>query len=178
MRTYIDDRNRPEGWPSGRRNEANAPRGGWKRDSFAPASSFGATYFGSPHIDQRSSEQGRSGRSQQELHRMSWRAEGAQDYPGGALGRLVELSYRGRGPKNYRRSDERLREIICEQLTEDPFIDAVDISVDVADCEVTLSGTVSSRTQKLRIEDAVADVVGVTEIHNMLAIRTDEIENR
>ena len=110
--------------------------------------------------------------------RMSWRAEGAQDYPGGALDALLSISHRGRGPKNYRRSDEFLREMICEQLTEDPFIDAVDVSVDVQEGEVTLTGTVPMRSQKMEIEDMVADINGVTEIHNMLAVRSDEIENR
>ena len=33
-------------------------------------------------------------------------------------------AHRGRGPKGYRRSDERIREDVCERLTEDPFIDA------------------------------------------------------
>jgi hypothetical protein len=113
-----------------------------------------------------------------QLRRMSWRAGGAQDYPGGALETLLEASHRGKGPKNYRRSDELLREILCERLTEDPFIDAVDVSVDVENGEVTLTGTVTSRLQKMRTEDLVADSVGVTEIHNMLAVRSDEIENR
>lgn len=113
-----------------------------------------------------------------QLRRMSWRAEGAQDYPGGALETLLEASHRGKGPKNYRRSDDMLREIICETLTEDPFVDAVDVGVDVHDGEVTLTGTVTSRDQKLRAEDLVADTNGVTEIHNMLSVRSDEIEMR
>ena len=110
--------------------------------------------------------------------RMNWRAAGAQDYPGGALDQLVAISHRGKGPKNYRRSDEFLREFICEHLTEDPLIDAVDVSVDVANGEVTLTGTVVARSQKRRIEYFVADVRDVTEIHNLLAVRTDEIVNR
>lgn len=119
-----------------------------------------------PHLDRR------------QLRRMSWRAEGAQDYPGGALDTLLEASHRGKGPKNYRRTDELLREILCERLTEDPFIDAVDVSVDVENGEVTLTGTVTSRFQKMRVEDLVADTTGVTEIHNLLSVRSDEIENR
>lgn len=120
----------------------------------------------SPYMDRR------------QLRRMSWRAEGAQDYPGGALETLLEASHRGKGPRNYRRSDELLREIICERLTEDAFIDAVDVSVDVEGGEVTLTGTITSRFQKMRIEDLAADTTGVTEIHNLLAVRSDEIENR
>jgi osmotically-inducible protein OsmY len=46
------------------------------------------------------------------------------------------------GPKGYERSDERLREVICERLTVDPDIDASDITVDVRNHAVTLRGLV------------------------------------
>lgn len=109
---------------------------------------------------------------------MQWRAAGAQFYPGGAYEDLLEISQRGRGPKGYRRSDDLLQEIICEQLTEDPFIDARDVTVEVHDCEVTLRGTVQAREQKYAIEDLVADVAGVAEIHNHIAVTSQDIEDR
>ena len=37
------------------------------------------------------------------------------------------VSYRGRGPRGYTRSDERLLETVCEQLTDDPRIDATEL---------------------------------------------------
>ena len=108
---------------------------------------------------------------------MSGRAEGAQDYPG-ALDTLLEISsHRGRGPRS-QPSDTRLREIICERLTDDSNVDASDIDVQVQAAEVTLSGTVTDRMQKRATEDLVADVAGVAEVHNLIAVRTDEIENR
>jgi osmotically-inducible protein OsmY len=110
--------------------------------------------------------------------RMSWRAAGAQFYPGGAYETLQELSHRGRGPKGYQRSDERLKEIICERLTDDPFIDASNITVDVRGGEVTLQGAVQVRQQKYAIEDLVAEVSGVTEIHDELRVGSDEIDER
>lgn len=112
------------------------------------------------------------------LNRMSWRAAGAQFYPGEAPydSTLHELSHRGRGPKGYRRSDERLREIICERLTEDPFIDASNITIDVRNGEVTVQGAVQVRQQKYAIEDLIADVSGVTEIHNHVSVASQEIE--
>lgn len=110
-----------------------------------------------------------SGRfSPSQRSRMQWRAAGAQFYPGGAYEHLAELSFRGRGPKNYQRTDDLLREIICEELTDDPFIDARDVSVEVNNSEVTLHGTVLERRQKYAIEDLIADVPGVNEIHNHL----------
>ena len=36
-------------------------------------------------------------------------------------------SFQGRGPKSYARSDERLRELICERLLDDPLVDASDL---------------------------------------------------
>ena len=105
-----------------------------------------------------------------QLERMTWRAAGAQDYPGGAFETLLERSHRGRGPKDYRRSDERLKEIVCERLTDDPFVDATDITVDVSNGEVTLQGSVLARQQKHAAEDVVAGVSDVIEIHNRLRV--------
>jgi osmotically-inducible protein OsmY len=116
--------------------------------------------------------------SNRQYERMAWRAAGAQFYPGGAYDALQELTHRGRGPKGYRRTDERLKEIICERLTEDPFIDASDITVDVANGAVTLQGSVLARPQKHAAEDLAAEVSGVTEIHNELRIGSDDIEAR
>jgi hypothetical protein len=112
-----------------------------------------------------------------QLNRMQWRAAGAQFYPGGAYEQLSEMSFRGRGPKGYRRSDELLKEIICEELTDDPFIDARNVSVDVSNCEVTLHGSVDAREQKHAIEDLVADVIGVAEIHNHLSVANPDIDD-
>jgi osmotically-inducible protein OsmY len=113
-----------------------------------------------------------------QLERMSWRAAGAQFYPGGAYETLQELSHRGRGPKGYRPSDERLKELICERLTDDPFVDPSNVTVEVANGEVTLGGTVQVRQQKYAIEDIVADVPGVIEIHNRLSVGSEEMDRR
>lgn len=79
-------------------------------------------------------------------------------------------SNRGRGPRNYRRSDERVREDVCELLTEDPHIDASGIDVDVANGEVTLAGTISSRVLKHRAEDLAASIPGVVHVQNDLRL--------
>jgi osmotically-inducible protein OsmY len=109
--------------------------------------------------------------------RMEWRAAGAQFYPGGAYEQLSQLSQRGRGPKGYTRTDDLLKEIICEQLTDDPFIDASDVTLDVANSEVTLRGTVPDRRQKYAIEDLVADVAGVNEIHNHIGVADNHFDD-
>lgn len=79
----------------------------------------------------------------------------------------------GRGPKGYRRSDERISEDVCERLTQHGDIDASDIEVSVRDGEVTLSGTVDSRRTKRMAEDTIEDITGVMEIHNQLTVRRE-----
>jgi len=76
----------------------------------------------------------------------------------------------GLGPKDYTRSDERLREEICERLTRDDVVDASEISVEVAGGEVTLAGSVDCRAAKHRAEDIVDSVLGVVDISNRLRV--------
>ncbi|MBB3020100.1 hypothetical protein FHR70_003181 [Microvirga lupini] len=79
--------------------------------------------------------------------------------------------HRGRGPKGYRRSDERIHEDVCERLTEDPFIDASNVEVLVKDGEVTLNGTVTSRGLKRRAEDLTELASGVSHVQNNLRVQ-------
>lgn len=79
-------------------------------------------------------------------------------------------NYGGIGPKNYRRSDQRIFEDVCDWLTEDLAIDAANIEVTVQDAEVTLTGTVRSRQMKRWVRDLVEKVHGVRDVHNQLRI--------
>jgi osmotically-inducible protein OsmY len=78
--------------------------------------------------------------------------------------------YRGHGPKGYNRSDDRVREDVCDRLSDDPRIDASDIEVSVSDGEVTLSGTIRDRILKRRVEDVVDDISGVKNVQNNLRV--------
>jgi hypothetical protein len=82
--------------------------------------------------------------------------------------------YAGRGPKNYQRSDERIREDVIERLTDHPDLDATDIDVDVQHCEVTLAGEVEERYAKHLAEDLAGQVWGVHDVHNQLRVRKHE----
>lgn len=84
--------------------------------------------------------------------------------------------YRGRGPKGYRRSDERIREDVNDRLSDDYFLDASDLEVTVANGELTLTGTVSSRNDKRRAEDIAESVAGVTNVENRLRVRQGMVE--
>ena len=79
-------------------------------------------------------------------------------------------SFAGRGPRGYRRSDERIREDVNDLLTDDWWVDASDIEVSVSDGVVTLSGRVDTREDKRRVESIVEDVRGVTDVSNQLRV--------
>jgi osmotically-inducible protein OsmY len=81
-------------------------------------------------------------------------------------------SHRGKGPQGYVRSDERIRESVCEVLTDDHHVDASGIEVTVKNGEVVLSGTVDDRMQKRRAEDIVENLTGVRDVVNQLRIVT------
>lgn len=79
-------------------------------------------------------------------------------------------TYRGRGPRGYRRSDERIREDVNDRLTDDPNLDASDIEVGVDSGVVALSGTVNNRSDKRRAESLAESVSGVTDVNNQLRV--------
>jgi hypothetical protein len=79
--------------------------------------------------------------------------------------------YAGRGPRGYRRSDERILEDICEWFTEHSRLDPSDVEVSVRSGEVVLSGTVATRAEKRLAEDISDMVFGVVEVHNRLRVQ-------
>lgn len=79
-------------------------------------------------------------------------------------------SYRGRGPKNYQRSDDRIREDVCERLTMDHDVDASEIEVNVQDGVVTLNGSVNDRHAKRLAEDICESVRGVKDVQNNIRV--------
>lgn len=81
-----------------------------------------------------------------------------------------DRGFRGMGPKGYKRGDERISDEVHERLTDDPWVDASNISVSVSGGEVTLSGTVENRESKHRAERCVEDISGVTHVQNNLRI--------
>lgn len=82
-----------------------------------------------------------------------------------------QISHRGKGPKNYRRSDDRIRDDINDRLTDYPYLDASDIDVEVNNGEVVLTGTVESRYAKRMTEDIVDNISGVTHVENRLRVK-------
>ncbi|MCK9541492.1 MAG: BON domain-containing protein [Novosphingobium sp.] len=85
--------------------------------------------------------------------------------------RRREMDHRGRGPANYKRSDDRITDDANDALTRDWIVDASDITVTVTDGEATLEGFVGSRAAKRRAEDCVEDVFGVKHVQNNLRVK-------
>jgi osmotically-inducible protein OsmY len=83
----------------------------------------------------------------------------------------VDRDHRGRGPRGWRRPDARIEEEVNERLTDDPHLDASAIEVGVQDGEVTLLGTVESRSARRRAEDTAEQVRGVSYVQNNLRAR-------
>ncbi len=85
-------------------------------------------------------------------------------------GEVRRGEHSGRGPRNYQRSDDRIREDVNERLTDDPMIDASEIEVTVQNREVTLSGTVRDRNERRRAEDLAESISGVNHVQNNLRV--------
>jgi osmotically-inducible protein OsmY len=84
--------------------------------------------------------------------------------------READGAHRGRGPKGYRRSDERIRDDVNDRLTDDSWLDANGVEVAVSDGDVTLTGSVRSREDKKRAEALAESVTGVDNVQNNLRV--------
>lgn len=94
------------------------------------------------------------------------------EYPySGIASEIRRGRFFGRGPKGYRRSDERIREEISDRLMTHPDIDASDIELEVSGGIVTLSGTVEDRHEKRLAEYIAEDALGVDDVDNRLKVR-------
>jgi len=66
-----------------------------------------------------------------------------------------------REPAGYRHSDRALKERILRQLALAEGLDASSITVEVKDCEVTLSGSVRCSPDMQRVEELACAIEGV-----------------
>jgi CBS domain-containing protein len=174
--------------PYGEGGRPGRMRGGYGGESYG---SYGASYGrgaqggGGPRYDdfggrgsRRSGVPWRAGTEGEENYDRGIRS-GREDYAPWGGNRFSNETYgywreggpyRGRGPKNLSRSDERIREDVCEALLDDPHVDASEIDVTVANGEVTLGGTIADRLQKRRAEDLAEGISGVRHVQNNLRL--------
>lgn len=164
--------------------DASGRYGGERGDSYAPQYYGGGASYGMPGDsigDYGRSDYGRGNHGRNlgtSYGTASGYAEGGGRNLGGSLYANVNEDYRqrsesqrGRGPKNYTRSDERIREEISECLADDYAIDASDIEIEVKNGVVTLSGSVDARQLKLRAEDIADHCSGVKDVQNRLTVK-------
>jgi hypothetical protein len=98
-----------------------------------------------------------------------------EEGPLARMGERIREGFRrltGRGPKGYRRSDERIRDDVSERIARSG-VDAEEVEVKAEGAEVTLTGFVRSREEKRILEDLADDVFGVEEVNNHLRIRRE-----
>ena len=139
--------------------------GGWGGRSFDEGRHFGAGGGG-----RWGNESYTGGRDLSMDERMG-RRPGREDY-----GPDVRPGERrmGRPPKGYQRSDERIREDICDALGEHEWVDASEVEVKVQNGEVTLTGTVRDRWSKRTVEDVSERQRGVKDVHNQIRVVQEE----
>jgi hypothetical protein len=85
-----------------------------------------------------------------------------------------EGPHRGKGPKNYMRPPQRVKDDAADRLMQDALVDASNIDVEVKDNDLILSGTVNSRFEKHRAEALVENVSGVKEVQNNLRVKGEK----
>jgi hypothetical protein len=102
---------------------------------------------------------------------------GPDERPRHSHGSASSDDYRGRGPKDYRRSDERICDEVCDRLTDDWAVDATEVAIKVEGGEVTLTGFVGTRGQKRRAEETAEQVRGVRDVINQLRINPSDTQS-
>lgn len=80
----------------------------------------------------------------------------------------------GKGPKNWRRSDERIKEEASEALYRAPRVDASNIELDVKDGCVYLRGEVDTRQTKREAESCIENLTGVSDVRNELRVKVQD----
>lgn len=80
----------------------------------------------------------------------------------------LQQDHFGKGPKGYKRNDQRIFEEVSEELYLSRTVDASDIEVEVVEGRVFLRGKVNARETKRLAERAIENVSGVIDVQNEL----------
>jgi osmotically-inducible protein OsmY len=137
-------------------------------------------YYGSQEYGTAPGTQGGYPQGDYETRSFGQRTQALHEYgPSGSAGSgtttgrgSTPMGYRGRGPLNYTRSDERIREDLNERLTDADDLDASGITVEVSNGVATLSGTVDERWMKHRAEDLADSCSGVRDVRNQIQVKS------
>ncbi|OMG74848.1 BON domain-containing protein [Burkholderia ubonensis] len=173
------ERNERAYWGAGERDEPNYD------ESLLPEDEYESAYrFDSERTDQEGwgREWGdREDRVPPAPGRRAYGADGCDGHqylpPFGGPGVERGVPRWRRGPKGYTRSDERIREDVCERLARALGIDVSDVSVKVQDGRVELDGTVPARWMRHGIEDIADSCMYVRDVENRVKVRRAEDDN-
>jgi len=86
--------------------------------------------------------------------------------------------FRGKGPKSFKRSDERITEDVCRCLEDHDELDASNIDVTVMNGEVTLKGTIEGRRDKRLAEEIVENIWGVKDVKNEIRVQSGSMRGQ
>jgi hypothetical protein len=153
-----------ENWGSSRGYSSMGPEYGFNRESMGSRESNRGWGGGAGEDWNRGGRDSWNRGHEGELQRGSY-------YGGFGSEGIVRGKHSGRGPKGWKRSNERITEEVNEALARHPELDATDIEVRVENGEVTLTGIVEDRGAKRLAEDIAEDVFGVDDVNNDLKIR-------
>jgi len=118
------------------------------------------------------SSQGRFGQSNQGHSGQDWSNQGRFGQSNqGQSGQTGQGQFAGKGPRNYKRADDRIEEEINERLTQHGTLDATEIEVTVQNGEVTLKGSVENRQAKRLAEEVAEGVSGVKDVTNQIKVQ-------
>lgn len=93
-----------------------------------------------------------------------------KQFPESGVNRDQTNLHSQRGPEGYRRSDERIREIITDMIQTDPAIDSRDLDIKVHEGRVRLTGYIPDADAEKRISAVIQRVPGIKEIESELKI--------
>ncbi|HYH16593.1 MAG TPA: BON domain-containing protein [Flavisolibacter sp.] len=179
----INDNNRNEDWRRSERNWLNNRNNQFRQDQDNDYSDrrHDVNYGGNTASNWNNEVRNKDDRGWWDRERRdvsSWMSDndkhieprGNRNYPP-----MMGGAHRGKGPRGYQRSDERIREDVCDRLADDDMLDASEIEVQVNGSEVILTGTVLSREAKRHAEDLAESISGVRNVENR--IRVGRIED-
>ncbi|HKY93192.1 MAG TPA: BON domain-containing protein, partial [Nevskiaceae bacterium] len=138
------------------------------------AGRYGAGSTGRGGYGSGSSWSGRPSRSGPQQWGREWNSEnpvyagGTEAWDPSDMG-MSDRSRQGSMPKGYTRSDERIKDDVCEQLYR-CGCNVSEVSIDVKGGTVTLEGSVTDRRLKHRIEDIVEECIGVKDVENRIRV--------
>jgi osmotically-inducible protein OsmY len=148
------------GYPESRYEQTAYDQGGYGQSAYGPSGErTGYGGYGSPAGRETGWQSGYSSQARSET---GWQS----GY--GEQGRIQR-----RAPKGYTRSDERIREDLCERLMHSDM-DVSEVIVEVRGATVILEGSVPERRMKHRIEDMADQTAGVNDVENNLRVVRQE----